>query len=150
MLVQTLKDADVSLVLLQKKRHIAHLTAAMPPLPDLSIMTVGYGGTDLPSAVRSLDQILTQTEPLETAVLNREDTDLVKREFQWAADMLKHACDRMMWVFNGNPDNEREALKTAVEQLINEHNFIWHTRNRPGGFRESVARMEKMKELYGG
>ncbi|MEM7331772.1 MAG: glycoside hydrolase family 20 zincin-like fold domain-containing protein [Chloroflexota bacterium] len=93
----------------------------------------------------AIDQIM---DPLKTAYIHREDADLVKREFQWAANMLKHACDRILWVFNGNPPDEKASLVTAVDALIAEHQLIWHTRNRPGGFRESVARMEKMKEIY--
>lgn len=86
--------------------------------------------------------------PLQHAAINQPDADLIKQEFTWAANMLKHACDRILWVFNGNPAEEKAQLQTAVDNLITEYEQVWNGRNRPGGYRESVERLHKIKELY--
>jgi len=42
----------------------------------------------------------------------------------------------------------RAALAAAAERLIAEYGVLWHARSRPGGFEESVGRMEKMQRDY--
>jgi hypothetical protein len=85
---------------------------------------------------------------LDTAVLQREDADLIKREFRWTADMLCHAAHRGRWLLAGAaapaPDLAAEA-----EYLIAEFYVLWHARSRPGGYHDSVDLLSKMRASYG-
>lgn len=40
---------------------------------------------------------------LETVHLDRPDAELIKQEYRWAADMLRHACQRTLWMLEGQP-----------------------------------------------
>jgi hypothetical protein len=84
---------------------------------------------------------------LPQAQMKRADAALIQREFAWAADMLQHACKRGRWLLSDGGISNRELRKEA-DQLISEYRALWHERNRPGGFGESVARMEKMRDDY--
>ena len=85
---------------------------------------------------------------MESAEMQTPDAALILDEFTWAGHMLRHACKRIMWVKNGMDSAESAQLANAAQQLISDHHAIWHARNRPGGYRESVARLNKMLESY--
>ncbi|MFN2107569.1 MAG: glycoside hydrolase, partial [Candidatus Promineifilaceae bacterium] len=85
--------------------------------------------------------------PLAEAQMNRPDADLLRTEFTWAADMLRHACDRALWLLDGAP-TPNENLAAQAQELIDRYQTVWLARNRIGGFRESVARMEAMRADY--
>ncbi len=89
---------------------------------------------------------------LPEAQIQRQDAELLQREFTWAADMLRHACHRGVWIAGCVDEQEdvelRQRLGQDVERLLSEHRAIWHARNRPGGFAESQARLEKVRQSY--
>ena len=92
-----------------------------------------------------IDQIMTH---LAAADMQGSDAGLIRREFTWAADMLRHACQRGVWMLDNTETNPGDSLAPEADRLIAEYREIWLARNRPGGFRESVARMEKMRRDY--
>ena len=85
--------------------------------------------------------------PLDQATMDRADAELIHAEFTWAADMLRHACDRALWLLDGAP-TPNDTLAAEVEELIDRYQILWLARNRPGGYRESVARMEATRDDY--
>jgi chemotaxis regulatin CheY-phosphate phosphatase CheZ len=91
-----------------------------------------------------IDQVMA---PLGEAQMKRPDAELLYDEFTWTADMLRHACDRALWLLDGAPTPE-ENLAAQAQELIDRFQTIWMARNRSGGFRESVARMEAMRADY--
>jgi hypothetical protein len=101
------------------------------------------------ATLAAIDTILA---PLGEAQMQRSDADLLRREFTWAAEMLHHACRRAIWalgVAGGQEDvGLRRRLLGDADLLITAYDHIWHARNRPGGFRDSVARLEKMRNDY--
>ena len=97
--------------------------------------------------IHTLDRIDAIMAPLHQAAMQRPDASLVQREFAWAADMLRHACCRLFWLL-GQPGAEAPALAKDAERLMAEFTDLWHARCRPGGFAESVARLEKMRSHY--
>ncbi len=89
---------------------------------------------------------------LPEAQMQRPDAELVRREFTWAADMLRHACHRGVWIVGCAKEQEdtelRQRLAQDMERLLSEYRAIWHARNRPGDFAESEARMEEVRQSY--
>ncbi|MCG3209215.1 MAG: hypothetical protein FOGNACKC_02836 [Anaerolineae bacterium] len=77
------------------------------------------------------------------------DAELLRREFQWAAGLLRHACRRGLWVIRAD-DSQRAALAAEADALLAEYRYLWHARSRPGGFADSAARLEKMRADYVG
>ena len=92
------------------------------------------------------------TRTLPEAQMQREDADLLKREFSWVAGMLWHACRRIVWVNSihaGEEDVElRRTLAQEIDELIRAYRELWRARSRPGGLADSVARMEKLRAEY--
>ena len=103
-----------------------------------------------PTRIReTLAQINAIMAKLPQTDMQIEDAVLVEREFVWAADMLRHACHRILWALDeDNGGIDASWLAKDAGRLIATYTAIWHERNRPGGFRESVARMAKMRETY--
>lgn len=77
----------------------------------------------------------------------RPDAELIVRELQWAAEMLRHACRRGLWVLGDQ--TLRQQLANEADNLLDEHRYIWLVRNRSGGFEDSQARLKKMRRDYG-
>lgn len=89
---------------------------------------------------------------LSHADMQRADAELIRREFAWAANMLRHACWRAIWVLglkrDAGSDPLRQWLLQEADKLLPEFAAIWHARNRDGGFARSIARLEKMRADY--
>ncbi len=89
---------------------------------------------------------------LPEAGIGRPDFDLIRREFSWVAAMLRHACRRGIWALGGIQGEGKAALRQALleeaDRLVVEFREIWHARNRPGGFSDSLARLDKMRRDY--
>ncbi|NPA89992.1 MAG: family 20 glycosylhydrolase [Chloroflexi bacterium] len=100
-------------------------------------------------ALAYIDEVMAA---LDEEDMDRPDADLIKREFAWAADMLRHGAKRGIWALGKARGEEdvalREELARDAERLMAEYRDLWHARNRPGGFKDSLARMEKMAEDY--
>ena len=109
----------------------------------------GLTESRLAETLAYLDQVMSA---LPQAQIQRADADFIRREFTWAADMLRHACRRGMWALGRAQDQEDLALRHQLvgkaDHLLAEHREIWHARNRPGGFKDSQARLEKMRADY--
>ena len=99
--------------------------------------------------IQRIEEIEAQLDELK---IQRSDAGLLKREFAWIARMLKHACWRGTWAagkLTGEEDQElRIHLLEDADLLMKDHEKIWLARNRPGGFKDSRARLEKMRESY--
>lgn len=93
---------------------------------------------------------------LPQATMIRPDAELIQRELTWAANLLRHACWRIAWVMGKSGVESTAAsngrlvdyLAADATALLAEHEVIWHARNRPGGFRESQARLERLRSDY--
>jgi hypothetical protein len=87
--------------------------------------------------------------PLSQARMQRTDAALIQREFHWVAGMLAHACRRIVWI-NSRVEGEedlalRRVLAAEADDLITAYAQLWHARSRPGGFADSLARLEKLR-----
>lgn len=109
----------------------------------------GLSAAGLAAAAAEVDAVMARYAGARSG---RRDGDLIRREFAWAAAMVRHGARRGIWMLArlaGEEDVElRRALAAEAERLIAEYRALWHARSRPGGFRESVARLEKMRADY--
>jgi hypothetical protein len=103
----------------------------------------------LTATLAYLDQLISALPEIQ---FNRPDADLIRREFRWTVDMLRHACRRGLWVLGQAQGTEDAALRRHLAQdadrLIAEYTGIWQARNRPGGLKDSLARLERMRSDY--
>ncbi len=111
-----------------------------------------YKGLTSDGLRRTLAYIDRVMADLDKADMDRPDAALIQREYAWAADMLRHAAKRGIWALGKAAGREdvslRRELAREAQRLMAEFREIWHARNRPGGFQDSLARMERMARDY--
>ncbi len=103
--------------------------------------------------VNRLQKTLAQVEQAAARLVKirpqGDDAGWVRREFAWAAGMLRHACRRGIWALQKQADGDlRRQLAKEAEGLVTEYRELWAARNRPGGFEDSFARLGKMQHDY--
>ncbi|MFX1253425.1 MAG: family 20 glycosylhydrolase [Promethearchaeota archaeon] len=94
-------------------------------------------------------------KPLKNADMDRKDSDLIIKEFQWVAEMLKFACEfgvarinvGIDTPINELPSETKSILANKLKILIDQHKQIWLERNRPGGLSNSIAYLSRIKSL---
>lgn len=102
-------------------------------------------GEKLRETVAYIDRVIAE---LPNAQSTRPDAELLRREFEWAAAMLRHACRRGLWALGEAKPAPRQMLADEVDALLAEHRHIWLARNCRGGLVDSQARLEKMRQDY--
>lgn len=111
---------------------------------------------EIPEPAQRLRTVLDAIDGIMGNLANTDmqcaDADLVKQEYLWGANMLRHACWRAMWALgmqrNAGSDPLRQWLLQEADKLLPEFHTIWHARNRTGGFARSMARLEQMRNDY--
>jgi hexosaminidase len=116
-----------------------------------------YGGL----SEEGLDGTATRVEEaaaaLRSAAGGSDEERLSRRELLWVAGLLRFACrlgterlraGRTVAVEDLPPD-VRSGLAAELAPLVAEHETVWLLRNRPGGRRDSVARLERLAALLG-
>jgi hypothetical protein len=89
--------------------------------------------------------------PLPGARMAHPDADLVLREMEHTARLLRHACRRGEWmaaVEAGSATGLRGDLDREATELIAEQEALWLARSRPGGLKDSLARLQQMRLSY--
>lgn len=103
-------------------------------------------------ALKQTEHHIAQTvRALRRAKSVRADAKLITAEFESAAAILQHACERGQLALETNPRQTRalkRKLKLDSARIVKEYRTLWHARNRPGGFKDSVARFAKLREEY--
>jgi hypothetical protein len=94
------------------------------------------------------DRIDELMDKLHEGEMQRSDADLIRREYNWAARMLQHSCRRAAWILGSEGGKLRQSLIAEIDGLMDEYEEIWMARNRPGGFKDSLALMELVKTDY--
>jgi DNA polymerase III psi subunit len=87
---------------------------------------------------------------LARARMARPDAVLIQDEFANAARMLVHACDRGQWRLKPAAKAGTVKVKLArdLRMIIGEHRRLWLARNRPGGLKDSIRRLETRLSDY--
>ncbi len=96
---------------------------------------------------RTLDAIEEAIKPLEYAHSKRSDAKLLNAEFALCARMLQHAVRRGLLV-TGTQSMNYQVLNDDLSDIIDEYQRIWLARNRPGGLKDSRARLEHARSDY--
>ncbi len=94
------------------------------------------------AALAAIDEAV---RPLSKARMERRDASLVLREWEFTAQLMRHACRRgLLAIAPSQPGSAatRRELDHELQQIIQEYQKLWLARNRPGGLTESVARFE--------
>lgn len=77
----------------------------------------------------------------------RPGAEQVRDEFVWAAGLMRLGAERGAALCEGRPDVDlRATLAPALRTVVAEHRRLWLLRNRPGGLRESAARLEALMQ----
>jgi hypothetical protein len=80
---------------------------------------------------------------------NLIQAELVLKEFELTARLLRHACWRGILATEGlNTSPIQRDLDLDMQSFIEEYQGVWLKRNRPGGLPDSVARLEKTRMDY--
>ena len=83
--------------------------------------------------------------------MQRPDADLVRREIEHTAHMMRHAARRGRLAYprtiKTSPRCKAELDRDAAD-LIAEQEALWHERSRPGGLQDSLKLLYQMREDY--
>ncbi len=102
------------------------------------------------AARREIDAVMTR---LPRARMSGADADLVRREFENAARLLRHACalgELKAALANGQtPSGDAAALAEDMRVILAEHRALWLARNCVGGLQEgSGTHFQEMIDAY--
>jgi len=84
--------------------------------------------------------------------MQRPDAELVVREYDNAAHLLRHACRRGLLALEERPAKAaalRRELALDLREIVREYKRLWLARNRPGGLADSVAHFGIARRDYG-
>ncbi len=107
---------------------------------EIRAMT-GLNADALQRTLTWLDQL-----PAVESIPFGHNADLLRAEFGWVIDALRHACRRGLWALG--QVNLRPTLAADADRLLTVYRQNWLARNRPGGLPDSMARLEKMRRVY--
>ena len=107
----------------------------------------GLNAPGLHKALRAIDAVMARWPQGRS---RRPDAELLRREYAWVADMMRHACRRGLWALAGadRRSSTSAALAGDADRLINEYSDLWLARSRPGGLADSAGRLERMRQDY--
>ncbi|MBT9549006.1 MAG: family 20 glycosylhydrolase [Candidatus Sericytochromatia bacterium] len=135
-----------------KNQSVLFYLLQNPELPLGEGKTVGLNLAALKSTKQALDKLLSRQETLQS---QRNDGNLMLDEFRWGTQMALHACRLAMVRLQAKnlaipelPEDIRKSLADDWRGLMRDHQRLWLARNRPGGLNESLARMQKLLNLY--
>lgn len=114
----------------------------------LSQVAEGYRGVISPETLQStLAEIDRALWPLAEAQSARADAAWLRREFEFAAHLLRHGAQRGLLAI-GAPDRSVSDLERDLREIIAEYQAVWLLRYRPGGLSDSVAWLERSRRDY--
>ncbi len=104
----------------------------------------GEDGETFRMALQKVDEIM---QALPNAKIQRSDAEIIRSEYELAADLIRHACHRGLLIFEENEKSPAE-MSEELSQLIERYKEVWLARNRPGGLKDSLSRFDASLEAY--
>ncbi|MBZ0284841.1 MAG: family 20 glycosylhydrolase [Anaerolineae bacterium] len=98
----------------------------------------------LQKALAEIDSII---HPINQATMQRNDHELIKQEFQQAANLLKHAARRLL-MFQEVGDDTPATLQDELKSLVAQQQANWMERNRVGGLADSLKKFDLILKEY--
>jgi hexosaminidase len=93
--------------------------------------------------------------PIEKSSMMVPDAKQIKEELVLAANTLRHSCrlgiariEAPEKKIANIPAAQRAELTKELDALIVESKRLWLVRNRPGGLKDSIAHLERLRESY--
>ncbi|MFX0124452.1 MAG: family 20 glycosylhydrolase [Candidatus Hodarchaeota archaeon] len=116
---------------------------------------VALENTSIENLMESKVAITNIINALDTVKIEGKDSELVKLEYEWIADVLKFACNIGIAQLKSGIEkplkelekNLKEELKETLSELIERYQEIWLHRNRSGGLTDSVKRLKRIIRL---
>ncbi|HIQ05280.1 MAG TPA: glycoside hydrolase [Anaerolineae bacterium] len=135
--------------------HNSSVLALILLRPDWTLEQGRMVGITVDGLRQALDYIDGVMERLPQSQMQCWDAALVADEFRNAAALLRFACKlgiARLETPNSNlasvDQQTRQMLATELEELIAEYKRLWLARNRPGGLKDSVRRLnETLRKL---
>lgn len=109
---------------------------------DLEYTLRDVKATELRTSIERLREIVDRIPSTQPC---RKDADLLRSELRAAAEMATAGCLRGLNAM-GEPI-DRPGLYRLLRRALGKHEQLWLARNRPGGLRESAARIEHVLNL---
>ncbi|MCL5995868.1 MAG: family 20 glycosylhydrolase [Chloroflexi bacterium] len=107
------------------------------PLDQLNVTT---NTGEVKRALKEIDRLARGVAKLD---MQREDADLVRREFLFALGLMRYGTQRI--ALSMAKDKDKRALtaelRPILRRLVAEHRKVWLARNRPGGLEDSVSKL---------
>jgi uncharacterized coiled-coil DUF342 family protein len=94
--------------------------------------------------MEKMDEILA---PIHQSKMQREDSNIIVREFLQASNMIRHGAKWFLWA-TGKSDATPHELRMDLDTLIMEQRDVWLARNRAGGLEDSIARLHQLRSEY--
>ncbi|HEX3000026.1 MAG TPA: glycoside hydrolase, partial [Armatimonadota bacterium] len=123
--------------------------------PEQSLTEGDRARLSVESLQRTEEYIDRVMAPLDNAQMERPDAALILEEFRNAAALMRHGCKLTIARLQAGGGaiatlsaETRQALAADLAAIISDYRRLWLSRNRPGGLRESVGRLEKLLALY--
>ena len=110
-----------------------------------------YKGVTAEGFYRVLEAIDQAMSPIHFTLMDHPDRELILKEYDLAARMLRHACWRGLLAVEpetAQSDELRHRLVRDAQAIIQDLQGVWLARNRPGGLDDSIARFEKARGDY--
>jgi len=111
----------------------------------------GYTGLTPASFEQTLTAIDRVMRGLSRAKMQKQDADLIVREYKATAHLIRHACRRGLLALEPRPAKAaalRRELAEDLREIVREYKRLWQARNRPGGLQDSVARFNQAGRDY--
>ena len=147
--------------------HNANFLVRVLGMPVDELGAYGVDWKQIPPEIfrqanQAIDAVMAQ---IAKARMQGPDADLIRREYENAARLLRHACvlgelKINLAFFKEAEGQEAQALKSAVVRqagllaedmraILAEHRFLWLARNRLGGLEKNSAKhFQKMVDTY--
>jgi hypothetical protein len=115
---------------------------ALATLHPMDKLTVSATPAETKRALREIDRLAQRVGRLD---MQREDADLIQREFLFALSLMRYGVQRIAASLGSEKDKRAllTSLRPDARRLVAEHKRVWLARNRHGGLNDSVKSLQQ-------